>query len=260
LDKKRVLVIADLHSGHQVGLTPPEFSPPPINHRQERFWKVRAELWEFFRETVDRYRPYDILILNGDAIEGKGERSGGTELITSDRRVQVAIAGAVIKFVNAGAVRLIFGTPSHVGRDEDWEDFLADHANCKIGSHEWFDVNGRIIDCKHKIGSSTIPHGRMTPLMREILWNRIWAARGEQPKADILIRSHAHYYEHCDHDDCLGFITPCLQGYGSKFGSRECSGTIDLGVLMFDVYANGEIVWTKHLAHGQTQKASAEAL
>jgi hypothetical protein len=258
--KKRALVISDTHCGHQVGLCSPEFSPPPINEREERFWRVRKELWDFFAETVEKYRPYDILIFNGDAIEGKGERSGGTEVFRSDRKVQIDIAKSVIQFINAGTNRLIFGTASHVGKEEDWEDVLADLADARIGSHEWFDINGRVFDCKHKIGSSTIPHGRMTPLAREILWNRLWSSRGQQPLADVLIRSHAHYYEHCDHDGCLGFITPSLQGFGSKFGSRECSGTVDLGCLVFDVYDDGEISWNKYLAHGETQKATAESL
>lgn len=258
---KRVLAIADSHCGHQVGLTPPEFSPPPINERAEKFYNVRKDLWDFFSASVDSFRPFDILILNGDAIDGKGERSGATELITSDRKAQVDIARAVIDFVRAKKIRLIYGTPYHTGQGEDWEDILdALTKGAEIGGHEWLSINGRIFDVKHKVGASQIPHGRLTPIAREVLWNRQWAARGGQPKADVLLRAHNHYYEHADHDGCLAFNMPCLQGYGSKYGIRQCAGTVDMGILVFDVYQDGGITWHKRLLQGQAQTVTPEVL
>ncbi len=259
---KRVLVISDTHCGHQVGLTHPGYKMPA---GKQKFGKVRDELWKFFSRGIEKWRPYDVLICNGDMLEGKGMRSGGTELITSDRKTQCELAEAIIDYIGAPVVRMIYGTPSHVGTDEDWEDIIFDRIrdkyNAKIGSHEWFSVYGKIIDCKHKIGSSTVPHGRLTALAREILWNQLWASQGGgQVRADILIRSHDHYFEHTDHQGCLGFITPCLQGYGSKFGSRECSGTIDIGFLIFDIFEDGKIVWAKELIKGKTQIAKAEQL
>ncbi|MFA5160142.1 MAG: hypothetical protein WC484_06515 [Candidatus Omnitrophota bacterium] len=251
------MVIADLHCGHQVGLTPPGFHAPINDPRQEKYAAVRQEVWNYFAVIVKQYSPIDVLVVNGDAIEGKGERSGSTELITAARDVQVQIAAEVIDFIGAKTVRLVHGTPAHVGREEDWETVLAVEIGAKIGSHEWYEIEGVIFDCKHKIGSSSIPHGRLTPLAREILWNRLWWARGQQPKARVLIRSHAHYYEHVDHDDCLGFITPALQGFGSKYGSRECSGTVDIGALIFDV-CEGGIKWQVEKIHGETQRARAE--
>jgi len=156
---------------------------------------------------------------------------------------------------------LSHNTPAHTGREEDWEDVIDSLIEgSAIGSHSWFDINGKIFDVKHKVGSSQIPHGRLTPLAREILWNRQWAGRGEQPRADVLLRAHNHYFEQLDHDDCLGFNMPCLQGFGSKYGSRECSGTIDMGILVFDVYDNGEIKWHKRTIRGKSQVAKVEKL
>jgi len=263
MKKKRILTIADLHSGHQVGLTPLNYRVS-VSQKQKKFSRVRKEVWRYFWAQVEKYKPFDILFLNGDALEGKGIRSGGTELITGDRAEQCAIASTIIRQINAPIVRAVYGTPNHTGTEEDWEDIivteLKNDFDIKIGSHEWFEVYGKVFDLKHKISSSTIPHGRLTPLAREVLWNRLWHSRGEQPKADVLIRSHAHYYEQIDHDGCLAFVTPCLQGYGSKYGSRQCSGTIDIGIIVFDVYENGRIEWKPELIHGTTQVAKAEIL
>jgi len=258
---KRVLVISDLHSGHQVGFSPPGYHKPQIDDPRQKKWaKVRKEVWEFTFARLEPYRPIDILIVNGDALEGKGIRSGSTELISADRKVQCEIAKEGINHIAAPIIRMSYGTASHTGTEEDWEDIIADAVGAKIGSHEWIDVNGVIFDYQHKIGSSSIPHGRLTPLAREILWNRLWASRGLTPKADILIRSHDHYFEQCDHDGCLGFITPCLQGFGSKYGSRECSGTVDIGFIVFDITATGSIAWKKEIITGQTQTAVPEKL
>ncbi len=255
---KRLLTISDLHCGHQTGLTPPGYYVPIKGQKQEKYAAVRKELWSFFHEKIEIRRPYDLLVINGDALEGKGIRSGGTELITTDRNAQCEIARMIIEYINAPQIRMVYGTPSHTGTEEDWEDIIADKVGAHIGSHEWYSINGTMFDFKHKIGSSTIPHGRLTPLAREIMWNRLWHSRGMQPKADVLVRSHDHYFEQCDHDECLGFITPALQGFGNKFGSRECSGTVDLGFLVFDCYEDGGLIWHKEIIKGKTMVAQAE--
>ncbi len=257
---KRVLCTADWHCGHQVGLTHPKYSVSVDDERQAKYERVRREVWKYFAEIVERYRPIDILILNGDALEGKGVRSGGTELISTDRKVQCTIAKMAIDFIKAPLIRMTYGTPCHTGTEEDWEDIIAEAVGAKIGSHEWFEINGIMFDLKHKIGSSSIPHGRLTPLAREILWNQLWHLRGKAPRANVLIRSHTHYFEETNHDGCKAFITPCLQGFGSKFGARECSGTVDIGVLFFDVYESGETICRPEFIHGSTQIAHAEKL
>lgn len=258
---KRTLATGDWHCGHQVGLSPPKYHTPTTDdHKYVKLATVRRDVWKWFEEALAPWMPIDNLILNGDALDGPGDRSGGTELITPDRKVQCDIAMGVIEFIDPTVIRMTFGTPYHTGTKEDWEDIIADAAGAKIGSHEWYEINGKIFDCKHKIGSSQIPHGRLTPLAREILWNRMWYSRGQQPKADVLLRSHDHYYEQCDHDGCLGFILPALQGFGSKFGARQCSGTVDIGFTIIDVYDNGEIEWKTKLAEIEITRATAERL
>lgn len=258
---KRIMATGDWHSGHQVGLSPPEYHTPTTSeHKYIKLAKVRKEVWNWFCGKLKQHLPIDILILNGDSVDGKGERSGGTEQIISDRNGQVGIAYKVIEYIDPSVIRMTYGTPYHVGVGEDWEDVLAEKAGAKIGSHEWFEVNGKIIDCKHKIGSSQIPHGRFTPLAREILWNREWAADGSQPKSDILLRSHVHYFSQVDYEGCLGMTLPAMQGFGSKYGSRQCSGRVHIGFVIIDIYDNGDVKWIKEIAQTQTTRAKAEKL
>lgn len=258
---KRVLATGDWHCGHQVGLSTPAYhTPTTSDHKFIKLANVRRDVWNWFDKKLTPYKPIDILILNGDALDGKGDRSGGTEQITPDRKVQCDMGMAVIEFIDPSIVRMLYGTPYHTGNGEDWEDILAEKAGAKIGSHEWYDINGKIFDCKHKLGSSQIPHGRLTPLAREILWNKEWSFQNNTPLADILIRSHVHYYNQVDHDNCLGFSLPAMQGFGSKFGSRQCSGKVDIGFVIFDVYDDGRVEWKVEKAEIAVLKAKAEKL
>jgi hypothetical protein len=258
---KRVLATGDWHSGHQVGLSGPKYHGPTTeDHKYLKLALIRKGVWDWWEWALKPYRPINILLLNGDAIDGKGEKSGGTELIVSDRNAQCRIAMDVIEFIDPSVIRMSYGTNYHVGVGEDWEDVLAEMAGAKIGSHEWFEINGKVFDMKHKIGGSQIPHGRLTPLAKEILWNRQWSANLLQPRANVVLRSHTHYYEQCDHDHCLGFNLPAMMGFGSKFGARQCSGMVDIGFTIFDVYDNGEIKWKTERADLEVMAASAEVL
>ena len=232
---KRLVVISDLHCGHRAGLTPPMYqyreSDTPT---RRKYGAVQEAMWNWYSKTAKSLGYVDILVVNGDAIEGKGERSGSTELLDADRSVQVDMAMECINAFKAKKVYLVYGTALHTGKEEDWEKVLAEKLGTDIHSHVWFDVNGVVFDFKHKIGSSTIPHGRATATLRDKLWNSLWAERELQPKANIIIRSHVHYFGVAGDAMGLVFTTPALQGPGSKFGARECSGTVDVGLMVFD--------------------------
>ncbi len=259
---KRVVVISDLHCGHRVGLTPSSFQSKVSGGSRQRvsqkFYKVQVALWNAYMDMIEKLGKIDVLIVNGDCIDGRGERSGSTELLYVDRNIQVAMAAECINHVNADSVLMVRGTPYHTGYSEEYEDLIAEKVNAlKVEDHAWYDINGVIFDVKHNVGSSTIPHGRSTAISKEALWNLIWAERNEQPKADILIRSHVHYMEGRFNTDTFCLTTPALQGMGSKFGAKMCSGTVDFGLIWFDVQENGKWDFDFETIRIKEQKAKA---
>lgn len=238
--KKRILVVADLHCGHYVGLTPPGWQTkgaPELGPARNKLTDIQQSCWNFYERKVAEHGPFDVIFVNGDCIDGRGERSGGTEILEPNRQRQcdmavVSIRKAITK--PSTPVVMTYGTPYHTGDAEDWESGIASDLNAKIGSHEWVEVEGVIFDLKHHTGSSSIPHGRHTPAAREHLWNQLWSARGQNPTAHVIIRSHVHYLNHCGGPGWLSLTTPALQGWGTKYGSRRCSGIIDYGFLVFE--------------------------
>jgi len=256
LNIRRVLVMSDMHCGHRVGLTPPKFLSKSCG---DKYYYVQIELWDQYKAILNRLKPIDTLIINADCLDGLGERTQGSELIVKDRFKQVDMAVECINMVEANKIVMTRGTPYHVGLGaEDWEDNIAKEVKAvKIGDHEWVDINGVTFDVKHKIGSSSIPHGKFTPIAKDRLWNFLWTEHEEQPKSDIIIRSHVHYFCYCGEDGWLSLTTPALQGMGSKFGARMCSGLVHFGVVYFDIKDNGDWSWGWDIVRGETQKAKA---
>jgi hypothetical protein len=259
---KRVVVISDLHSGHKVGLTHPDFDAEPPSREDEYaergLYEIRRSCWDFYAKTIKELGKIDALIVNGDMIDGPGEKSGGTEQITTDCLHQAEMAAAAINFVGSPLVYGTIGTGYHTGQREDFEKTVA--KDCKmraLGSHEWYDINGTIFDCKHHCSSSGMPTGRHNAAAKERLWNLLWAEFGEQPKSDVIIRSHVHYHAYCGQENWLAMTTPALQAKGSKYGKRRCSGTVHFGLVHFDVYGKGDYSWRAHITRIASQNCKA---
>lgn len=232
---RRLLVCSDLHCGHRSGLTPPSWQYQMDDDQvRNKFAEVQAKMWDWWERNVEFLKPIHTLVVNGDAIDGKGERSGGTELLTTDRRIQVRMAAEAIRLVGAEKVYIIKGTRYHVGDEEDWEEVLSDEVGAvHCGYHEWIDCEGVVFDFRHHVGGSSIPHGRTTALSRAQLWNALWNDRGMAPLADVLVRAHRHFY--INHEEATFRLvnTPGMQLW-TKFGSAIVEGTNDVGFVYFD--------------------------
>lgn len=252
---KTIVIVSDFHCGHVVGLTPPLYQTS--SGSLAKFGDMQKAVWKYYADTLKKLQPIHLIIFNGDAIDGKGERSGGTELIEPDRTEQCQMAIECLEAAKAKNIIMTYGTPYHTGVTEDFERMIADAVGAKIGSHEWIDVNGVIFDCKHKINLSIIPHGRHTAIARDRLWNQLWSIDQEQPLADIIIRSHVHYCTFNGDPDYLAITTPGLQGYGSKFGARQCSGKVHIGLVSFKIDDKGGYSWLPHIMRSEFQKAKA---
>ena len=251
-----------MHCGHRVGLTPPRWQSKLAG---EKFYLIQRECWDFYQPLVGHLQP-DIWISNGDAIDGKARASGGTELIQADRKDQVEMAVECIELSGAENVVMTYGTPYHTGRSDDWEGMVASRLrdrgySATVSGQEWISVNGTTFDIKHKVGASSIPHGRSTPQKKERLDNLIWSAdKGEQPRADIILRSHVHYFDFTGNAEYLAMTLPALQGQGSKFGARQCSGIVDFGLVWFDCYDDGSYTWSRDILRALSQKQEARIL
>jgi len=258
---KKIAVLSDFHCGHRVGLTPTGWLPEKDENGEIPLWaQINKAHWTWYAREIARNGPYDIIFVNGDLVDGKGKKSGSTELLAPDMEDQADMATKIIRMVpktkNCKIV-ITRGTPYHVSSSdgEDWENVIAERVGATVTDHAWIEVEGIVFDLKHHpAGSSGLPHGRHTGVAKDRLWNQILAAEGEQTKADVVIRSHVHYHNFAGGPDWIAMTTPALQGAGSKFGARRCSGKVDFGFITFTV-DKGTFSWKQHIAKLVEQKA-----
>jgi len=242
------MILADLHEGSEVGLTPPKW----WQRNKPENYKYQRKMWKTFSSWVKSFPKVDHLFLNGDAVDGKQKRRGGMDLITSDIREQCLMAASAIEVVQPKTLDIIRGTGYHVGNSLDYEDMLYDIVRkdipTEVTDHGYFDINGMILDIKHQISNAQLPHTKGTPLGKERLNNLLWHEHGEVPKADLIVRSHVHNYHFMGGWKWAALTTPALQGLGGTYGVRMCSGVVDFGLILVEVTAAGEWSWQEYIA------------
>jgi hypothetical protein len=265
---KRGIIISDIHCGHNSGLTHPDwqykfvkktFKPSVI--KRNKFSLLQAEVWNWYSKQVKELGPLDFVFLNGDAIDGAGKICAGIEQVTTDVNEQCAMAIRAIeeiKLKKGGKIVMTYGSGYHTGKDADHEDNIAGDLHASIHSQTYVDINGLIFHLKHKVGRSTIPHGKATPLAKEWLNGELWALKDLAPRAEVIVRSHIHYPFYVG-DPSIPFVamsTPAMQ-WSSRYGSRECTGTVDMGFIYFEINDKGEYSWQYIITNLESQKVKA---
>jgi len=259
---KRVLVISDLHCGSRVGLTPSDYDQPVLFEHDLKWGLQREEQWNWFSNKVKYLRDdhcFDLLIVVGDCVDGPSNRANGRDVIWPQPEAQVQMATRVIEYIRAKEVVMVDGTTYHVANAER---AVANNVNARLEGHAFPIINGVQFDVKHKIGSSSVPHGRHTPLSKAIIWNQLHSEIAEdQPNADIILRGHVHYHIGVS---CVAkrrivhaWTCPALQGLGSEYGDRECEGTVDYGLMHFDINDDGSWSQQTHLLFAESHKAQS---
>lgn len=234
---KRIIVISDTHCGHLWGLTPPTY----WTQYSEDAYNFQKESWTWFTNTLSLLKPFDMIIANGDMIDGRGDKSGSTELIIADRMKQAEMAAEIINLVEATDVLMTRGTEYHVGNAEQFEDNIAERTGAKeIKDLIRFKINGSLFDIRHHVGRTTVPWSDFTAPFKEL----ILANLEREENVNMLIRSHVHKYTYGSIGTNQSTITtPGLQGH-TRFGSRKCIGRVDFGIVIIEVTPEG-IIYTK---------------
>ncbi len=245
-----VLTLSDIHAGHKCGGNGGNYEGNDSEVANQR------HLHQTYLDMLGEIGSVDVALLNGDAMDGTGKRGNNKEHITKDRFEQIQIAVNVlecIKFKSRPTLLMTRGTKYHTGIEEDWEDGLRDVLLAKGWDVKLRNIYTKLMlggvkfNMRHKIGGSTIPHGRLTSIMRAKLWNKLWSLEDdEQWDADVLIRSHVHYHVFGGDHKSLQMITPALQGLGSDYGTRECDGVVHYGMIHFTC-EKGKYTWKPYV-------------
>lgn len=242
----RIVTLADLHIGHLAALTEPIYWLP----EDTPLGRLQRELWALWEGLVQQLRRPDWLFCLGDAIEGKGAKSGGTELILPDRHEQARSAARILAMMKPARVVMVHGTPYHTGDSEDFETVTCDNLNAlgipsEIHSQPFVQVASVVFHLKHKVGGSSIPHGVHTAPAREAVYHELQAAERDWPRARVILRGHTHEYSYCGTAHRLAMILPALKAAHDKYGSRQVAKPVDWGLVSWEIRGE-EFTWKPH--------------
>lgn len=220
----RILILADTHCGHELGLTPPcEF----------QHGEIQRIGWNFFKNQIDELKPFDLIICNGDLVDGTGHKDT-TGHLTTDVEKQIEMAIKTIEYTDCKKVVFARGTPYHVCNNLESENLIAKHFNAEIQDELKLDVNGCIIHARHTVGKSGTAYGSITSAQRSAVVQILNDIEVDAIKADIFVRSHIHEYNLIDRELMSIVTTPALQFKGTSYG-RKCTGFYSYGFCYIDV-------------------------
>lgn len=237
-----ILLISDNHAGHRHSLV-----APGDDHRADPetpYGALQAKIWtaylgllgsarEFVRELTGTYPHRGIHL--GDAIDGKGERSGGTEQLEMDRTKQAKLAVPLFEATGCDEWACVYGTGYHAGLTEDFEDLVVEGLRAVgmkavIASQIHVHLDGLTIHGKHHVGGSSIPHGIHTASAREREMHLQWERDMGWPAAELTIRGHTHRCHDEGTPRVRSFVCPALIPPHTKYGGRRCFSPVDFGV------------------------------
>lgn len=221
---KRVVIFSDTHCGSVFGLLPPDFLDSheheiSQNPGQRYLW----ECWLDFAARVKKFKP-DVIVANGDLVDGKQRMQEAEELILNLPLDQEEAAVQTCRILRNACPSaqwfFVAGTEYHDGRTARSLENVASRLEAVkypgVGSGRLcrevldLDIDGAILNVAHHISGGGGIY-RATALDREAIWSALAGKEGKSPKADILVRSHVHYFAHVEHASKHAFNCPCWE-------------------------------------------------
>lgn len=233
--KYTILALSDLHCGSIFGLLPPKFQTSDgrlvgQNCGQKYLW----DRWLDLCANV-RGRRIAAIVVVGDAIDGSQSKQHGTELalplMADQTRASAVCLRKLLRAAKDPPIYLIQGTEYHDARAGREVEALGESIGAEkfpgpgvgIYSKEVLDldVRGVVVNFMHGIGVSAGLY-RATAPDREGVWSALAGKEGKVPKADCVVRGHAHYFVHVEHENKHVVVLPCweLQTRYMRKGSR----------------------------------------
>jgi len=192
----RLGIVSDLHVLSRYALVPPQYRPE-TKHPASKFYEYVWQCWEHF---VAHCPPLDVLIINGDLIEGETptQRSANdalTDAILDQADACVETLRTLRK--KCGDLWVLRGTPFHDQKHFEALELIGERLNAR----RWSDTRrtGEVLDLKWNGISLNVTHHQTMGWLylaggadRMALLACAAEAQGKAPPVDIIVRSHLH--------------------------------------------------------------------
>lgn len=240
-----LVVVSDTHCGSRSAICVPGMELSGGGSYE--YTAAQKALYDAWVGLCKEWANPDILIVNGDAIEGQARKESGVPCWSTDLDDQLNCAEQLIKLWGAKKTYIIDGTGYHVDAGgKSLENHLAARVGAvKIGpgtslSHDelFLNVGGFTFHASHHIQVGTGWY-RTTPVARELVFALL--NESHKHKVDVVIRSHVHSYVGVEFTRQRGYTTACWQLQTRYMKKKSALGMVpDIGAMRFRIYP-GEI-------------------
>jgi hypothetical protein len=250
---KRILVINDIHDGsiHAICSENPiaegkRYRPNPSQKRLLNGWKQCIKMF--------KNNPPDIIIINGEPIDGNNKKGFSKELWSQELTDQVRDFKKLFDMIpqkKNTKIYLTRGSSYHIDIEgTPIEEFVGDYIgaetynNLKSNYHLQFRINGKLLSFAHETGYSKNLPARGNRLVSEYTTHA--ATVDSKDRWDFSIRAHVHQIvERGIGSVWNGISCPCWKySLGDYFERHGPNGTpADIGMTMIDVSDKGNITY-----------------
>lgn len=246
-----LVAVGDIHAGSNSAICVPD--QQLCGGGSFRYSAAQRALYEAWCGLAKEWSKPDILICNGDAIEGQARKESGVPCWSNDLDDQLRCAALLIKEFAPKRSYVIEGTGYHVDAGgKSLEHYVGQMIGAeKIGSggmraadELFLEIAGKIFHFSHHIACGTGWY-RSTPLARELLF-ALWNECNKLPKGkkvDVVLRSHVHVFAGVEFVRHRGYIIPCWQLQTRYMRKKSAFGMMpEIGALRFRIYPDtGEV-------------------
>ena len=234
-----VVAVGDLHCGSKAALCPPRFKMADQDVHEAN--PVQLAMFNAWKELTQDWKEPDILICNGDAVEGQARKESGVPCWTNDFDDQVRCAADLIRMFKPKKTYMVNGTGYHVdasGKSVEYhlgKELMSEEYEKGVRSGEelFLRVGKFTFHASHHISVGTGWY-KTTPLARELVFALL--NESDKHRADIFLRSHVHYFAGIEFNRQHGYILPCWQAQTRYMIRKSAFGMIPtIGALRFRI-------------------------
>jgi hypothetical protein len=227
---KKVLAISDLHCGGMSGLLPPNYynADRDLYLKQSR---VQEFVFEYYRVMCKEIGRVDLVICNGDIVEGLNKHGKGKDVLITDMMVQCDIAKTVLSMIDCNHYIFTQGSNYHVNDNPSADEMICHEMNGDW--YGWFGdvmVDNITINVQHETSFTKDPSNQFNSQQKDISLLKL---QGDDP-ADIYLRSHIHRFTYTGNSNSMTVTTPCWKGMDG-FTSKKSQLRPDNGYVLFNI-------------------------
>ena len=254
---KSILIVSDIHNGSTTAICTPEpdMADKDTTHKPNKLQKALYQGW--LNCIDDLTQKPTLLVINGEPCDGGNRKQLGMQSWTSNINDQLNDTVKLLDLIPHYNLLFNRGSLYHVGLDAtNFEEIIAEKMGAdsyrafggsgKTDYYSLVEMYGKHFNFTHHVGFNKWAAYRTTALAREMAG--MVFEKDKMGRADVIVRSHVHYFVHIEFVHTHGFTTPAWKFPDSHLFRGGTAGTTpDIGMVEVIIEPNGDLFVEKHI-------------